>query len=227
MPSYGRASHAGSSATALGPRNASRSAASASASRGPGATAMTGGSSAVATAAATKSSPGLGPRHDRPGALQQEPLERLRGDQRLHELPQSDIRIPPDNTNSPGREATGRSEAVYGAGGWGRSVRSRAGGSARPGPGRRPRIAASASRWRRWPRAESHRVKSLGGEGLGDVVALCLVAAEVGQPVERLAVLDALGHDPQAEVAAEVDGGAHDHGVVRVDVHRSRRTGRS
>ena len=61
--------------------------------------------------------------------------------------------------------------------------------------------------------------KSGSGQRLADVVALRLVAAEVGEPVEGRAVLDALGHHAQPQVLAEVDRGAHDHEVVRVAVH--------
>src|SRR5439155_1696967 len=57
------------------------------------------------------------------------------------------------------------------------------------------------------------------GQGPRDVVALGLVATELGQPVERRQVFDALGDDPQTQVPAEVHRGSNDHEVVRVDVH--------
>src|SRR5713101_9929261 len=51
------------------------------------------------------------------------------------------------------------------------------------------------------------------------VVTLGLVAAELGQPLPGDLVLDALGHHPQPEVMGQLDGRAHDHGVVVVHHH--------
>ena len=53
-----------------------------------------------------------------------------------------------------------------------------------------------------------------GGHRAGEVEALRDVAAERAQRVHVLLALDALGDDGEAEVVAEVDGGAHQDGVL-------------
>ena len=46
--------------------------------------------------------------------------------------------------------------------------------------------------------------------------ALDPVAAQVGEPVQRGGILDALGDDREPEVVREVDRGANDDQVARV-----------
>src|SRR4051794_3460826 len=56
-------------------------------------------------------------------------------------------------------------------------------------------------------------------DGPAEVVALCGVAAECAECLPDGFVFDAFGGDGEAEVAAEVDGGAHDGVAVVVFVH--------
>ncbi len=101
--------------TRSAPRYAAISAASASASCGPGDDRQDGRVQRAGEPAITASCARLGVRHDRPGALQQEPLERLRRDQRLRALPPSPTVPPfdPDSTNRPRRVAAGPPRPVY------------------------------------------------------------------------------------------------------------------
>jgi len=59
----------------------------------------------------------------------------------------------------------------------------------------------------------------VGGDGSADVVTLDRVAAERVQLPQGHHVLDPFGDHPQAKVAAEVDGGPHDHRIAVVAGH--------
>src|SRR5215217_4077095 len=59
----------------------------------------------------------------------------------------------------------------------------------------------------------------VGGHRPADVVPLDGVAAKDVQLLQGERVLDAFGDDPQAKVAAEVDGGTHDHRAAGVADH--------
>jgi hypothetical protein len=72
---------------------------------------------------------------------------------------------------------------------------------------------------RRPATAATHVTSSSAGSGLLRVVALRDVAAEPREIVQRLLALDAFGDDGEAEVVAEVDRRADDHGVVLVAFH--------
>lgn len=61
--------------------------------------------------------------------------------------------------------------------------------------------------------------KGLRGDRPAHEEALGLVAAELLEPGERVLGLHALGHDREPQIAAQVDGGAHDHGVVGAGLH--------
>ncbi|CAM5263924.1 hypothetical protein SVIOM342S_00770 [Streptomyces violaceorubidus] len=106
---------------------------------------------------------------------------------------------------------TGRRRAAVGgvprsAGGWSGHSSLAAAGSA-----------AAARTQPREPRASSQAVVSSGSHRGGDQPALYGVAAEVPQTLPGLVVLHALGDDEQAERVGEVDGAAHDLGVLVVD----------
>ena len=68
--------------------------------------------------------------------------------------------------------------------------------------------------------------EAAGGQRARQVVALREVAAELAQGVERLRVLDALGHDAQAERVGELDRRGDDRPLATC-ASRARRSGRS
>ena len=112
------------------------------------------------------------------------------------------------NANSPGRGATGHPKEEM---------------SRRRGAFRGALDRSAARRFLRLARdisrRTSQRQNSSASSGLGDVEALGLVASEVAEPVEGVAILDALGDDAEPEVLPELDRRSHDREVVDAVEH--------
>src|SRR5690606_30588303 len=66
--------------------------------------------------------------------------------------------------------------------------------------------------------ARQHRAQFLGGAGLAEQASLREVATRLAQEFELALGFHALGHHFHAKAAAHLDDGAHDGGVIAVDV---------
>ena len=154
--------------------------------------------------------PGVDLGHDRAGALQQQPLERRGADERIEHLPER-------HPTSPNANATTRTAPVAVATGHPRGDSRRRG--AFRGPWIARRRAVSALSTGHLPVATASARTSSRFERLGDVEALRLVASEVAEPIERVAILDALGDDPETEVLPELDSRPDDREVLDAVEH--------